>query len=135
MSFIPVTEKLNFQHYYSSVQSHNPSDIIVIMMIFPLKKHFLFSILNKVVLLNIFMETVIFFFQFLVIREFKRAAFIWNGNIENVTFHQLLLYKSLNFFKKHITDPKLWYYIALNINYVLNDGVIDMQWWFGLVRI
>ncbi len=52
------------------------------MLIWWLNKDFLLSMFKTVVLLKIFVETVITFFQdFLVNRKFKRIAFILNGNI------------------------------------------------------
>ncbi len=60
MQFIPVMAKLNFQHYITD---------------FLFKKHFLILLLLKtVVLLNIFVETMIIFFQgYLKNRKFKRT--------------------------------------------------------------
>ncbi len=47
-----------------------------------LNKHLLLSMLKTVLLINIFIEAMIVFFQdSLINRKFKRTACIWNGNI------------------------------------------------------
>ncbi len=98
-----------FSSYYSSFQSRDPSEFILICC-FGAQETFLISYLN------IFVETEMhFFFQDSLIK-LKRTAFIWK-HVFTVTFYRLnafLLKKSINFFcfknqnKKHLSTQNFW---------------------------
>ncbi len=86
MQFIPVMAKLKFQHYYFSLQRHiDPLEIIL---------------LQTVVLLNIFVETVIFKKQHLI--EIK--IFCNTINVFTATFDKF----NTPMLKKILQTPNLW---------------------------
>ncbi len=96
---IPVMQSWIFSSCYSSLQCH-----VILQKSFQitdlvLMKHFFLSVLKKVVLLNIFVETMIHFFPE-----------VFSINFEQ--FNACLLNKSINFFSfffffLNLTDPKL----------------------------
>ncbi len=96
--------------------SHDPSEIILIYADLQLKKLlWLLSVLETVVLPNIFVETVTEIKYYLMNRKFKRTACIWNRilllhlNVLTVTFDQFtspLLNINIFFFYKKAVDPK-----------------------------
>ncbi len=92
MQFIPVMAKLKF-HYYFSLQRHiDPLEIIL---------------LQTVVLLNIFVETVIFKKQHLIeIKIFCNTINVFTATFDK--FNTPMLKKGINFLQKILQTPNLW---------------------------
>ncbi len=108
-----------FSSYYSSFQSRDPSEFILICC-FGAQETFLISYLN------IFVETEMHFQDSLI--KLKRTAFIWK-HVFTVTFYRLnafLLKKSIHFFcfknqnKKHLSTQNFWMLVYLFKNVSLS---------------
>ncbi len=103
---IPVMATLNFQQF--SV-SHDPSEIILIM-IYVIRTFLILSMLKTMLLLNIFLETVIFF-RIMQLIKISKEQYLFEIYIFLQFYHLVLIVASLlNKKSHHILKPEQMFY-------------------------